>query len=104
MPVVSVNTKAIARLLAAAHTRMRGRAKSEVRARLGTAIPDKCLICQGSIIGGGPVVMCPYCGSVYHLECLRLAAESSGIQIEQATCFYCGRRMPVADVLRLVER
>ncbi|MCE4628187.1 MAG: hypothetical protein F7C34_03450 [Desulfurococcales archaeon] len=102
MPVVACNTRAIARLILSGSQRKSRRSRG-LKVRLGGSLPDKCLICQGSILAGGRVVMCPYCGSMYHLECLRAAAESSGMPLEEAVCFFCGRKMPVAEVLRLAE-
>lgn len=102
MPVVSCNTRAVTRILMAGPQR-RSRRSPGLKVRLGGSLPDKCLICQGSILSGGKVIMCPYCGSMYHLECLKAAAESSGMPLEEASCFFCGKKMPVAEVLRLAE-
>ncbi len=102
MPIIVRIPKHAPRALLAQRPRGPRRGGNTVRARLGSAVPDRCLICQGSILEGGKIVMCPYCGSVYHLECLKAAAEGSGAPLAEVQCFYCGRKMMLPEVLDLV--
>ena len=69
--------------------------------RLGPAVPEKCLICQGDITLGGGVVLCPYCGSTYHFECLKTLSEESEVPMEELQCFYCGKKLPMSLILEL---
>ncbi|MCE4625421.1 MAG: hypothetical protein F7C35_06110 [Desulfurococcales archaeon] len=99
--IVVVNNKALARHLYNSITskKRRGRSEALFNIRIGTAIPDKCLICQGDIALEGKVVLCPYCGSVYHFSCLKTLADESGIPLEELECIYCGNKLPLREIL-----
>ena len=94
-------TQALASYYMFIATHRRVERKSGFTARLGSAVPEKCLICQGEITVGGRIVMCPYCGSVYHFDCLKMLSEEGGIPLEDLECLYCGKKLPMRMILEL---